>query len=380
MPVVAVSRRATALLLTTLFALGIATPLYAGPGGGQTRPSTTDPYQLAQQGNAALKEKRYEEARAAFAAASRLLPREASLVFLTGYASFLLGQAAEARPALERALAMEPKLTNASIVLGWTLYNQGKIAEAVKVVEAGLTHAPQDKELASLLADWRPELDLERGFYEARSAHFSVLFQGPSDELTARRIVDLLEDAYWKVGRQLSTYPTEVVPVVLYTREQFKASTGGPDWAAGIYDGRIKIPTVGALQQADALKRTLAHEFTHAVVRQLSGGAAPKWLNEGLARLLESDDFTLVTQVLDRSPRRLPHARLESEFASLPPADVSLAYAQSAFAVKKMIDLRGPSAVVTLLQALGRGTSFESAFQQSIYMRYDDFVAMLARY
>ena len=58
MPVVAFSRRVTALLLT-LFAMGITTPLYAAPDGGQTRPSTTDPDQLAQRGNAALKEKRY---------------------------------------------------------------------------------------------------------------------------------------------------------------------------------------------------------------------------------------------------------------------------------------------------------------------------------
>ena len=41
------------------------------------------------------------------------------------------------------------------------------------------------------------------------------------------------------------------------------------------------------------------------------------------------------------------------------------------FAVKKMIDSRRPSAAVTLLQALSRGTPFEAAFQQSIYMRYE---------
>jgi tetratricopeptide (TPR) repeat protein len=370
--------RLLALLLSAPFAF--ATTLHVATASAQSRGAVTDPNRLIEIGNAALKDKRYQDARDAFAQASKLLPREAQLMFLTGYASFLLGQTAEARPVLERALALDPRLTNASIVLGWTLYNQGKIAEAVKVVETGLTHAPGNKELTSLLTEWRPELDLERGFFEARNAHFSVRFQGPSDDLTARRIVDLLEDAYYRIGRQLSTYPTEVVPVVLYTREQFTASTGGPDWAAGVYDGRIKVPTVGALQHGDALKRTLWHEFTHVIVRQLSGGAAPRWLNEGLARLLESDDAAAATQILDRSPRRLPHARLEREFATLPPEDVSLAYAQSALAVKKIIDLRGPSAVVTLLQALGRGTPFESAFQQSVYMRYEEFVAMIARY
>ena len=369
--------RLRSLTVSALLVLGTA--LHAVPVSAQSR-SAADPKQLVETGNAALKEKRYQDARDAFAQASKLLPREASLVFLTGYASFLLGQTTEARPVLERALALDPTLTNASIVLGWTLYNQGKVAEAVKVVENGLTHAPGNKQLTSLLAEWRPELDVDRGFSETRTAHFSVRFQGPSDELTARRILDLLEDAYQRIGRQLSAYPSEVVPVMLYTREQFKASSGGPDWAAGVYDGRIKIPTVGALQQTDALKRTLAHEFTHAVVRQVSGDAAPTWLDEGLARLLESSDPSAATQLLDRSPRRLPHATLEAGFATLPPEDVALAYAQSAFAVKKMIDLRGLAAVVRLLQRLGEGIPFDSAFQQSIAMRYGEFVAMLARY
>jgi hypothetical protein len=147
-----------------------------------------------------------------------------------------------------------------------------------------------------------------------------------------------------------------------------------------MFDGRIKIPTVGALQNPADLKSTLAHEFTHAVVTQLAGNAAPNWLNEGLAELLESDDFTRIERVLAASPRRLPHAQLDRDFASFSAGDAVLAYAQSALAVRKLMDLRGAPAVVGLLQALGRGTRFDQAFQSAMAMRYEDFVSMLARY
>jgi tetratricopeptide (TPR) repeat protein len=339
-----------------------------------------DPAQLALDGEAALKDRRYDDALADFSAASMLLPGDATLQFLTGYSAYMLGQFSTAREPLERALALDPRLTNASTTLGIVLYRLGKVTEAVRALEDGRKYAPDNKDIADLLARWKPEANMQSGAYEARGAHFSVLFQGPSDDLVARRIVELLEDAYWRVGGVLQSYPTEPVSVILYTKEQFRVAANAPDWAVAVYDGRIKIPTVGALDNPAELKRTLAHEFTHAVVAQLAGGAAPKWLNEGLAQLLEADDFARVEGVLARSTRRLPLTQLERDFGALPPDDVPLAYAQSALAVRKMFDLRGAQAVVALLQGLGRGVRFDRAFETTIFMRYDDFVSMLARY
>lgn len=340
-------------------------------------PNLTD---LVARGEAAVKERRFADALAAYTEAARLQPSEPMLHLLVGYCSLQLGLLTDARPAFERALALNPALSDASTGLGVTLYRQGKVPEAVRVLESGLKHDPKHRDLSDLLAKWRPEVTLQSGMYEARGAHFSVLFQGPADELAARRIVELLEEAYWRVGRELSTYPAEPIPVVLYTQEQFYGEGANPDWTVAVYDGRIKIPTKGALQQPAELKSTLAHEFTHAIVSQLGGSAAPVWLNEGLAEVMESADFSRVETVLARSARRLPHSRLERSFDGLPREDIALAYAQSAMAVKKMIELRGAPAVVSLLQALGRGMRFDAAFQQSIAMRYEDFVAMLARY
>ena len=53
------------------------------------------------------------------------------------------------------------------------------------------------------------------------------------------------------------------------------------------YDGRIRVPLGGALEQREELDRVLSHEFVHAVVAMLGGRTVPAWVNEGLATVLE---------------------------------------------------------------------------------------------
>ena len=92
---------------------------------------------------------------------------------------------------------------------------------------------------------------------------------------------------------------------------------------------------------------------------------------------LESGGVDWAHQQLEIGTTRIPYARLTTEFGRLPSTDAFLAYAQSTVAVKRLLDLRGPQAIVALLQKMGEGASFEAAFQQSIHIRLEDFAAML---
>jgi hypothetical protein len=51
----------------------------------------------------------------------------------------------------------------------------------------------------------------------------------------------------------------------------------------------------------------------------------------------------------------------------------TLAYAQSAVAVKRLMDEAGASAIVGILTDLGRGLPFAEAFQRHANMPYADF-------
>ena len=152
-----------------------------------------------------------------------------------------------------------------------------------------------------------------------------------------------------------------------------------PAWTAAAYDGRIRLPIQGAFDHLEELDRVLGHEYVHALVATLGGRTVPVWLNEGLATVLEPDGLEWANQLLAREPRRLPFTRLDANFATLTPEQSAIAYAQSAVAVKTLLDMRGPSSLVQLLQALGRGTEFQIAFQQAMFMRYDDFIVTMER-
>ncbi|HEX5108476.1 MAG TPA: tetratricopeptide repeat protein [Vicinamibacterales bacterium] len=369
------SRTTMAVVLLCAIAAALAAPLAA-----QQPAAARDVSRLSADAAKALDEKRFSDALNGFAAAAKLAPQDASLALGAGYAATLLGEWEVARTWLDRALRLDPRSTDASVLLGAVLYREGKLAEAVAVYEAALKYAPDSTQLKSALSKWRPELKQSGRFYETRGAHFAVLFEGPADDIAARRVVDVLEQAYLRIGQQLSTFPTDTVTVVLYTRQQFFDVTRSPGWAGGYYDGRIKLPVAGLSQGTDELRRILEHEFVHALVSSLTrAGTVPVWLNEGLATVLEPDGLEWANQLLAREPRRLPFARLDANFASLTPEQSAIAYAQSAVAVKKLLDMRGPSSLVQLLQSLGRGTEFHIAFQQAMFLRYDDFIVTMER-
>jgi hypothetical protein len=200
-----------------------------------------------------------------------------------------------------------------------------------------------------------------------------VLFEGPAEAQLAERAVAILEAAYLRIGAALYTYPTDVITVVLYTREQFHDITQSPEWAGGAYDGRIRVPVQGALADPAELQRVLAHEFTHALVHSIAGSGVPFWLDEGLAVRFEGSDPERRRVEVRSAVTLLPLRRLEGSFANLSPKDAALAYAQSAVAVEEMFEQAGAPAVVSLLTAIGSGVPFAEAFERNMLSSYAEF-------
>jgi hypothetical protein len=355
----------------------VALILTVAQAGAQSRKD--DPVALAQQAVTAMEERRFGDALDAFTQAAKLLPRDASLSFGAGVAAFRLGQNDAAETWFEQTLKLDPGYTGASEWLGELQYREGRVKEAISTYESALKRTPAADALERRVAEWRKESQLQERFYESRGAHFSVRFEGPADESLARRIVERLETEYWRIGAALTAYPAKPITVVLYTTEQFRDITRLPEWTAAAYDGRIHVPIRGALAQPDQLDRVLAHEFVHAVVAMLGGRNVPVWLNEGLAVVFETGGKEDAERVLTRVATRPPLQKLHGSFGNLSSADARVAYAFSAHAVQRMIEVRGPYAIIALLQDLARGAQFASAFQQRLAMRYEDFQAMVAR-
>ena len=331
----------------------------------------------AQAGWDAIREGRHQQAADAFAAALATAPADPSLHMGAGLAAYLMGRTGEAQQSLERALALAPAFTAASILLGDILSQNNDLAGAARVFESALKQMPDDKALRARLERARREADVQSGFFLSQGAHFTVLFEGPADEELARKALDVLEAAYWRVGTALLTFPERIIPVVLYTEQQFRDITRSPAWAAAAFDGRIRVPMRGALGNPEELDRVLTHEFTHALVQSVAPRNVPTWLNEGLAVMFEPHGEGWTDAQLASSAYRLPLQRLAAGFDRLSGPQARMAYAQSAGTVRALIELAGPQAVMAMIQDIGRGEAFETAFERRMSTTFASFASSL---
>ncbi|HJR61819.1 MAG TPA: tetratricopeptide repeat protein [Vicinamibacterales bacterium] len=352
-----------ALLLALPMALGVA------PAAAQRR----TPVEHARAGWDALNAGKAQEAADAFSEALKGAPQEPSVLLGAGVAAHLLGQGDAARRFLVDALKYAPALTAASLVLGEVLYRANDLNGAIQIYQQALAHAPDHQQILTKLEAWRREAALHDRFAQKLGDHFTVLFEGPAEADLAAKAVAVLESAYWRIGSALYTYPSEPISVVLYTREQFRDVTQSPEWAGGAYDGRIRVPVLGALKNPREFERVLAHEFTHALVKNLAPRGVPQWLNEGLAMNFDGTD--LDAQVERARSADPPHAltTLERSFAGMDGPAAARAYAQSAAAVKRLLDEAGAPAVVGILTDLARGLPFPEAFERNVNIKYLEF-------
>jgi len=298
-------------------------------------------------------------AREAFAEAKSYLPDDPRPWQGTAIAWMHAGQPAAAVGELQEALAMAGEQPELLVLLGRAHYAAGDLVQAEeawqKAAELGGA-----AEVTALLDKVRRERQAESAMRRDLAGRFTLAYaSGVSDSL-ASAVLDTLQDAYSDLGADLGYYPEADIPVLLYAREDFAAVTRSPQWAGGLYDGKIRVPLGGVQRMNSSLKALLYHEYMHVLVRFLGKGRVPVWLNEGLAEMAGRRHFK-PPQPKEPAGRRLDPAALERSFAELPVELVPLAYEQSHARVQRLIELCGWPPLGELLQRLGTGAGWEAA-------------------
>jgi tetratricopeptide (TPR) repeat protein len=309
----------------------------------------------------------------AFRGALAADPKNARLHLGAGMAAFLERRDADAKRSFERALELDPRLAEARKFLGQVLYRAGDLRGAIGELERVLNDLPGDGQIRATLDRWQREADLHDRMRQRLNERFTVSFEGPAEAALAVEVLASLDRAYWRIGEALSVFPTQPISVVLYTTEQFRDITRSPSWAAGAFDGTIRVPVRGALEKRDELDRVLAHEFTHALIRSLASRNVPTWLNEGLAAAFERVDDLEWARSRLRGVAPIPLTALRSSFGRFSGGDAQLAYATSALAARRLLDDAGGFAIANLLRDLGEGIDFDVAFLHRIQRSFDAF-------
>ena len=273
-----------------------------------------------------------QEAAAAFEEALRGAPREP-----TGTARRRRrGAPARATGRPRGAISSKRSSTTPTLTRGVAAARRGAVSRqrhggAIDVYEHALAHAP-GHQLAERRS-WRrgarkPRFTTGSGRSSATTSPSSS--KAPPKRSSRRRRSTILEAAYWRIGSALYTYPSDVIVVVLYTREQFTDVTQFAEVGRGGL--RRPDPRTGAGSAAEPPRvraRARARVHPRAGPNRSRARGVPVWLNEGLAMMF---DGTRRSKRRRRScaaaERSFRCRRLEGSFERLDTAAATVAYAQ----------------------------------------------------
>ena len=221
---------------------------------------------------------------------------------------------------------------------------------------------------AAVLLERLERAALELEFQVAVSDHFMVSHpkHGAAAE-SVGRVLELLESARDSIGARTGLVAQRRIPVVIYPEREFALATGDPHGALGIYDGKIRFALERTNHSPELLETMLAHEYVHALLHDYTGVRVPPWLNEGLAVYLSEPgyDRRKLVRLLDESEAALDHETLSRSFRGLPPEKVKLAYHQSYWMTRDLIEEYGWHRIDALLGELraSPNAGFETAFR-----------------
>lgn len=324
----------------------------------------------AQLGWEALAKEAPAEAASHFQASIGIFEEEAAPYF---GAAIALHRQRKEEAALERVaqgLARDPNQAVGYTLRGEIYEGKNDPGRAIEAWKRAAALDPGDRLLAARLEKISREQALFSGFQQAETRHFQLLFEGREEKEAARQVVSLLEEAYREIGRAFSYYPERTVVAVLYTEQRFRDVTRTPAWTKALYDGKIHLPLGGPIENEALLKKIIYHEFTHALIHQLSHGKTPTWLNEGLALYFE-EGGALRQSDLPAPP--LPLDGLHGSFLSYDEPTARRAYDTSRSAAAYLIDRYGFFRIKLLLEGLAGGDPFSERFERVFLISYADF-------
>ena len=298
-------------------------------------------------------------------------PQSVAAMHLLTEAYLALGDARAAKETADRALRLDTRDARARELLGDAL------------VGLGDREGAEQEYRRSLLV--QPDVAVERKLQEVApapavtasgpGAQFTLRYDGSVNQPMGNAVLDALSAAYSEYSRRFAFRPDEPISVVLETEAQFQDGRV-PDWAAGVNDGAIRVAVRGLDRPNPRLISVLRHELAHSFVAARTRGNCPTWLHEGIAQWLEGGDPAREDAVVGAAlaeSRLLPLLTLEAPFQTLPPTEISIAYAESLSAVAHIIHKRGDAGLVRLLAALGDGFPSEEALPVALALSYPEF-------
>jgi tetratricopeptide (TPR) repeat protein len=296
----------------------------------------------------------YDDALAQFKAALDLDRDDGRAQLGQAATYFATGQDLYARSILERAQVAHPDDPRLLTLLGDVYNSQERPEDALEVWEKAQSVRPDDS-ITRRIETLRRQHAVDRSYSRSDAAHFTLKYDGEraGPDLEAE-ILDYLEDRFPGLVTRFDYYPTQPIIVIVYPARQFYQATLAKENVAGLFDGKIRVPSGGLQSLNDEARKVLLHELAHAFIAGKSRRTAPRWLHEGIAQMIEG-----------KSSSPPVRADLAAEFgATVPPESWGHAFSYpSALSFVEYLEQReGFFRLVEVLEVMATGIGVEEAF------------------
>ncbi len=283
-------------------------------------------------------------------------------------------QSREALALLDQALTLDPGSVHAYVLRGEIEYDRQRLKEAKAAWERALELDPGQGALVERLRQVSEELPVESQFEQLSQMSFDLRYEEALERPVGFDIRDALLEARRLVGSHFAYWPKHKIVVLIYSAEQFRAlRQETPEWVAGQFDGKIRVPMPSAQLPRGQVKQIVFHEYTHALIHDLTNGRCPLWLNEGLA---EYEGRTQAAGSLARlagavqEERLIPWGGLSDSFApSRSLEQIGLAYEQAYSVAAFLIERYSFWRIRRILSAVAEGTSWEEVLSRELRMK-----------
>jgi tetratricopeptide (TPR) repeat protein len=296
----------------------------------------------------------------------------------------------------------------ASYLRGRVLFEQGKYDESVAAYDEAAQRAESGNGklkgamAAELLSALRHERQLAKntaaevkGDDVHESEHFILRTHKGKDALLAPYALAGLEKAYAALTADLGFSSSEKIRVEVYESAQALARVSPLTVAEIKASGtialckynRLMITTPRALLRGYPWLDTLSHELVHFLVTKKGRGNVPIWLQEGLAKFLETrwrgapglavDQMSLaLLHKAAKTNSLIPFAKMHPSIAKLPTQEAAaLAFAEVEAAMRMLYDRGGQAALTELVAAMASGFGDRQAVAQAYGKSFEQFEA-----
>ena len=293
---------------------------------------------------------------------------------------------------------MEERAPNAPETLwvqGRVLFEQGDYDGAVKALESakaknvGIQSIDEDLRLAENAGE---EV---RGAPAIESAHFIFKAKAEKDRLLAPYALDALEKAYAALTEDLGYHPTAKTRIEIYDSAEALARVSpltvadikGSGTIALCKYNRLMATSPRALLRGYQWLDTVTHEFVHFLVTHKGRNTVPIWLQEGLAKFLETRWHGEPGKAIDpqqedllvraaKKKELIPFAAMHPSIAKLPTQEkAALAFAEVEAAMRLLYQRGGQQALTELVAAMASGFTDERAVAQAYGKPFEQFEA-----